>query len=602
MTLTDITANDTAFGPGNSIVISTIDLDPSTPGQDTSFTDSNGNQWSVNTTTGNVTFTPAPTFTGTATIPYSVEDSNGQVATADLIVTVGPPASISGVVFHDLDLDGTQDAGEPGLAGVRVELYDSAGTTLIAAIVTPTGGAYSFPNLAPGDYLVVETDLAGYVSTTPNSVTATVIAGGSDTVNFGDYRLLNTAVSTIRGIVFNDVNGNGIQDPGEAPLNGVTIELRNSAGTVIANTTSGASGGYTFPNLPAGTYTVTEIDPAGYVSTTLNTVAVNLSAGTTATVHFGDQVSGTAQIADPAVTKYGSPANASIGSAVVYTITVGNTGNANATNVVLTDTKPAFLDILTITIAPDPGVAPVISGNTFTINFGTVRPTDFYIVTVVTRVNGQGQPPGGANQVALTTSSGTDRIFNNAASATLQITSSSGTNDGNPTLPDTGFAPNVITDVSGLPPERYIQTGGITLEISSLGINIPVVGVPLRNDEWNVSWLGKQAGWLEGSAFPTWNGNSVLTSHVYLSNGLPGPFVNLGNLKYGEKIIIRAFGQKYTFEVRSNNIVEPDDQSAFRHEEKPWLTLITCREYDEKTNSYRKRVVVRAVLINLTEE
>jgi LPXTG-site transpeptidase (sortase) family protein len=156
--------------------------------------------------------------------------------------------------------------------------------------------------------------------------------------------------------------------------------------------------------------------------------------------------------------------------------------------------------------------------------------------------------------------------------------------------------------MSALPRESYIQTGGITLEISSLSIKIPVVGVPLRNGAWNVSWLGKQAGWLEGSAFPTWNGNSVLTSHVYLSNGLPGPFINLGKLKYGEKIIIHAYGQKYTFEVRSNEIVGPNDTSAFRHEEKAWLTLVTCREYDETSKGYRKRVVVRAVLVHVTLE
>jgi LPXTG-site transpeptidase (sortase) family protein len=107
---------------------------------------------------------------------------------------------------------------------------------------------------------------------------------------------------------------------------------------------------------------------------------------------------------------------------------------------------------------------------------------------------------------------------------------------------------------------------------------------------------------LEGTAFPSWSGNSVLTSHVYLSNGLPGPFVNLGKLKYGDKIVIHAYGQKYTFEVRENKIVEPNDQSVIKHEDRSWLTLVTCKEYDEKTNTYRKRVVVRAVLVSVTWE
>jgi LPXTG-site transpeptidase (sortase) family protein len=166
-------------------------------------------------------------------------------------------------------------------------------------------------------------------------------------------------------------------------------------------------------------------------------------------------------------------------------------------------------------------------------------------------------------------------------------------------LPSTGFEPNVVTDLSDLPREIYIQTGGITVEVPSLKINIPIVGVPRRNGEWNLTWLGKQAGWLEGSSFPSWDGNSVITSHVYLSNGLPGPFVDLHKLKYGDQVVIHAFGQMYLFEVRSNTIVKPNDPSVFKHEERPWLTLVTCKEYDETTNTYRRRVVVRAVLISV---
>ncbi len=601
VTLTNITANDTAFGAGNSILISTIDLNPLSTGQQTSFTDASGNQWSVNTVTGDVIFTPAASFSGTATIAYLVEDSLGQPATADLFVTVGPSASLSGTVFHDADLNGSQGAGEAGIGAVRVELYDSTGTTLITFLNTAAGGSYGFPNLTPGSYRVVEIDPAGYVSTTANSVNVTVNAGSSATVHFGDYRLSGSTLSSIGGIVFDDINANGIQDAGEAPLSGVTLQLRNSAGTVIATTNTNVSGAYTFTNLPAGSYTVTEIDPAGYSSTTLNTVAVTLSGGAPATIHFGDQLSGVAQIGDPAVTKFGSPASATVGSVVVYTITVGNTGNANATNVVVTDSKPAFLDIISITSSPNPGLTPVITGNTFTINFGTVSPVDFYVVTVVTRVNVQGQPPGGTNQVALTSGSLTDRVFNNAAAASLQVSTGGSLADVGG-LPETGFAPGVITDLRRVTRETYSNAGGITLEIPSLAIKIPVVGVPLRDGAWNVSWLDIQAGWLEGSAFPSWKGNSVLTGHVYLSNGLPGPFANLSRLRYGERIVVHAYGERYIFEVQTNTLVEPDDTSALKHEKQPWLTLITCKEYDQNTDTYRKRVVVRALLVSVTGE
>jgi sortase (surface protein transpeptidase) len=42
--------------------------------------------------------------------------------------------------------------------------------------------------------------------------------------------------------------------------------------------------------------------------------------------------------------------------------------------------------------------------------------------------------------------------------------------------------------------------------------------------------------------------------------------------------------------------------NAFKHEDKSWITLITCKEYDAKTDTYKKRIVVKAVLVDVTEE
>ena len=168
-------------------------------------------------------------------------------------------------------------------------------------------------------------------------------------------------------------------------------------------------------------------------------------------------------------------------------------------------------------------------------------------------------------------------------------------------IPVTGFAPNVVTDMSHEPSATYIDTT-VMLDIPSLSVDIPIVGVPLKDGGWNVSWLTNQAGWLQGSAFPSWSGNSVLTGHVYLSNGKPGPFVKLNQLKTGDQVIVHAYGQSYIFEVQTNAIVSPTDKSIMKHEELPWLTLVTCTNYDPKTGTYQNRFVVRAVLVKIVDD
>jgi LPXTG-site transpeptidase (sortase) family protein len=116
--------------------------------------------------------------------------------------------------------------------------------------------------------------------------------------------------------------------------------------------------------------------------------------------------------------------------------------------------------------------------------------------------------------------------------------------------------------------------------------------------------LGNQVGWLNGTAFPTWNGNSLLTAHVTDSNGKPGLFVDLGKVSWGNKILIHSWGQVYTYEVRSVNLwISPDSIStAIKHEKFPWITLITCHDYDEKLDTYLWRTMVRAVLVSISEE
>ena len=166
-------------------------------------------------------------------------------------------------------------------------------------------------------------------------------------------------------------------------------------------------------------------------------------------------------------------------------------------------------------------------------------------------------------------------------------------------LPSTGFDPQHVTVLSAQPAEKaYSELGDLWLEIPRLGVQMPIVGVPQTAGEWDVSWLGNQAGWLNGSAFPTWAGNSVLTGHVWNADNTAGPFRYINMLWWGDKVIVHAWGGQYIYEVRSVEQVRPNDTAAMmKHQTLPWVTLVTCRGYDQASNSYEFRVLVRAVLI-----
>lgn len=87
----------------------------------------------------------------------------------------------------------------------------------------------------------------------------------------------------------------------------------------------------------------------------------------------------------------------------------------------------------------------------------------------------------------------------------------------------------------------------------------------------------------------------MLTSHITSRYGVAGP-ANLAKLMVGDQVYLRNNGTLYIYQMEKVYSVKPNDTSIFKHEDKPWLTLVTYAEYDELTQTYRKRVV-RARLI-----
>ncbi|GEM_PF-1343819 len=168
-------------------------------------------------------------------------------------------------------------------------------------------------------------------------------------------------------------------------------------------------------------------------------------------------------------------------------------------------------------------------------------------------------------------------------------------------IPVTGFAPGEVTRLPQQPEElAYAPTGGLRLEIPSLGVNVSIVGVKQTKSGWDLTWLGNNAGYLEGSAYPTWHGNTVLTAHVLDSRNVPGPFANIKQLKDGELIYIHAEGLTYIYQIQSSEVVLPGDNDAvFEHKDYDWLTLVTCENFYKPTKTYLSRRVVHAALISV---
>jgi hypothetical protein len=87
---------------------------------------------------------------------------------------------------------------------------------------------------------------------------------------------------------FNDLNGNGVQDPGEPPLPGWTFNVN---GPASYSGTTDANGSYFIHCLPTGTYTVTEVTQPGWVVTTPpgGSQQITLDCGLSYVVNFGNR-------------------------------------------------------------------------------------------------------------------------------------------------------------------------------------------------------------------------------------------------------------------------------------------------------------------------
>lgn len=202
---------------------------------------------------GSYTFTPASNFVGPVDFAYQICDSGNPTAcdSATLHILVEsqlPTGNLGDFVWHDVNGNGVQNPGEPGIANVTVKLYNDLGV-LINTTTTNGSGFYQFLTVTVGNYYLefAPADTAydatfsgrGTVSTDSditgingyNTTNTFYLSAGetNNTYDAGFYKCVG-----IGDVVWYDTNKNDVQNPTENGINGITVKLyRNHFGTWV---------------------------------------------------------------------------------------------------------------------------------------------------------------------------------------------------------------------------------------------------------------------------------------------------------------------------------------------------------------------------------
>jgi len=219
-------------------------------------------------------------------LAVGVEPTNdGDDANGDLTIDFGffEFVSLGDFVWLDLDQDGVQDAGETGVAGVVVTLYDALTNDVVATTTTDANGNYLFDELLPGTYVVEFTLPSGYFVSPQNSGSDDEVDSDGDpttvqteaiTLESGEHDpswdlglVVSALPASIGDTVWYDADADGVQDDDESGVPGVLVTLYQADGTSVATTHTDVDGHYEFTNLSPGDYYLEFTPRPGYIST-----------------------------------------------------------------------------------------------------------------------------------------------------------------------------------------------------------------------------------------------------------------------------------------------------------------------------------------------
>jgi len=191
-------------------------------------------------------------------------------------------SNIAGKVWFDANANGLIDPQENIFPNIPVFLITCSGQ-FIQATQTDLNGDYVFNNVVDGNYkLFFNTSglSSQYVFTiTDINIDNNALANGYTDCSTIDENIIDeytlnaglTILATIGNKIWDDLNGNGLQEMGEPGITNVTVNLhRASDDAIIATTTSNSSGLYSFTNILPGNYFISMAPLNIYVPTVVN--------------------------------------------------------------------------------------------------------------------------------------------------------------------------------------------------------------------------------------------------------------------------------------------------------------------------------------------
>jgi len=202
-----------------------------------------------------------------SSVTYTLEVSNGVNFTGIDFGNIEDPTvklgTICGVKYNDLNGNGKQDSGEPGIPNWTIELNGAMKLT----VTTDARGNFCFTNLIHGSYIVSEKYKDGWTQTSPSSGYFSVELSedkNPDDLSFGNRKDETVKLGSICGMKFNDKDGNGRKDPGESGIPNWQI---NIGGPVDRSIKTDKNGEFCFADLPPGKYIIKEELQTNWVQT-----------------------------------------------------------------------------------------------------------------------------------------------------------------------------------------------------------------------------------------------------------------------------------------------------------------------------------------------